>query len=111
MSSIQRVCAISIFFGLFGAVTACGSDDDKGGGAEGCKQVCDKQAAAKCPSPGGITITTDDCKQFCDAFAQISTACKDALKAESDCQLKLSDICSDTGCQTQEDAVGQACTK
>lgn len=109
MSSIQRVCAISIFFGLFGAVTACGSDDDKGGGgADACKQVCDKQAAAKCPNAG---FTTDDCKQLCDAFAQTSTGCQNALKAESDCQLKLSDVCSDTGCQTQEDAVGQACTK
>jgi|SRR3954465_12419580 hypothetical protein len=106
MSSIQRVCAISIFFGLFGAVTACGSDDDKGG-ADGCKQVCDKQAAAKCAD--ALQLSTDDCKQFCDALAQSSTACKDALKVESDCQLKLSDICSDTGCQTQEDAVGQAC--
>ena len=108
MNSIQRVCAISFLFGLFGAVTACGSDDDKGGGgAESCKQVCDKQAAAKCPNPLGFS--TDDCKQFCDAFAQGSTACKDALKADSDCQLKLSDVCSDMGCETQDAAVDKAC--
>ena len=108
MSSIQRVCAISIFLGLFGAVTACGSDDNNGGGGtDACKQVCDKQAAAQCPNPFGLS--TDDCKQFCDVLAQSSTACRDALKTQSDCQLKLSDVCSDTGCQTQEDAVGQAC--
>ena len=108
MISIQRVWAISIFFGLFGAVTACGSDDDKGGGgADSCKQVCDKQAAANCPNPLGLS--TDICKQFCDAFAQSSKSCNDAIKAQADCQLKLSDICSETDCQTQEDAVGQAC--
>lgn len=108
MKLTKKLCILSCLFGLLGMVTACGSDDDKGGGAaklESCKQLCDKQAAANCP----LNLGADVCKQFCDAFAQAPAACQDASKAASDCQLAQADVCATDACKSQEMAVENAC--
>ena len=88
-------------------LAACDNDDNKNSSAKlaSCKQVCDK--SANCQGP--IQISVADCKTLCDAFAQGSAACQDALKAQSDCELAAADICNVTGCDAQEMAVNTAC--
>lgn len=110
MKLFQKVCAGGLLLVVFGGVVACGSDDDGGGSAaklESCKQVCEKSATANC----FISIPVDTCKELCDAHAQASAACQDALKASSDCQLASADVCTAAGCDAQETAYQQACSK
>jgi hypothetical protein len=109
MRLFQKVCAGGLLLVAFGGVVACGSDDDGGSSAklESCKQVCDKSATANC----FISIPADTCKSVCDAFAQASASCQDALKALSDCQLTSADVCTSAGCDSQEAAYQQACSK
>ena len=42
---------------------------------------------------------------------QTPVACQDALKVVSDCQLALPDICMIEGCDAEEEAYHQACSK
>jgi hypothetical protein len=110
MKLFQKVCAGGLLLVAFGGVVACGSDDDGGGSAaklESCKKVCEKSATANCV----ISLPADACKELCDAHAQASAACQDALKASSDCQLASADVCTAPGCDAQETAYQQACTK
>ncbi len=108
MTYDRSLLVLVMFLGL--AVGACGGDDDDEEGSsaaklESCKQLCDAQAAASCPSIFDVAT----CKQFCDAFTQAPSACQDAMKASSDCQLAQQDVCSTDACQVEEDAVTQAC--
>lgn len=109
MKLVRKVCA-SLFLLSVAGLVACGSDDDDKGGSsaklESCKTVCDKTVAGGCQFLGA-----EDCKKVCDAFAQASSACQDALKAQSDCQLSQADVCSGSGCDAQESAFNQACSK
>jgi hypothetical protein len=111
MSSIRKLYILAMLFGAMAGVTACGGDDDDSAGSTAklasCKQVCDKSATASCV----ISLPADTCKQLCDAYAQTSAACQDAVKAVSDCQLAQTDVCSIAGCDAQETAYQQACTK
>ena len=112
MKLIQKLCVSAFLVVLVGCVVACGSDDSNNGGGssaklESCKQVCAKQATAKCP----ISLPLDACNQICDAHAQASSACQDALKAVSDCELTQADVCAIAGCDAQETAYQQACQK
>ena len=111
MSSMRKLSISALLFAVIAGVTACGGDDDDSGGSAAklasCKQVCDKSATASCL----ISLPADTCKKLCDAYAQAPTACQDAVKAVSDCQLAQTDICSIAGCDAQETAYQQACTK
>ena len=112
MNFLRKLCGLGLVLAVaVGGVVACGGGDDNGGGSAAklvsCKQVCDKSATASCP----ISLPADTCKQICDAHAQAPVACQDALKAVSDCQLTLADICSASGCDAQETAYQQACSK
>jgi hypothetical protein len=105
---VVSMCLLTLTGGL---LTACGGDDDDGDSSAAklasCKQVCDKSGGAMCP----ISLPVDTCKQLCDAHAQAPVACQDALKALSDCQLTQTDVCAASGCDAQETAYQQACTK
>jgi hypothetical protein len=106
----RKLCISGLVLALLAGVVACGDDDDSGGSEAklaSCKQVCDKSATASCV----ISLPVDTCKQLCDAFAQTSAACQDALKAVSDCQLTQADVCAVAGCDAQETAYQQACSK
>ncbi len=94
-------------------VAACSSNSDQpaGSGSDAiasCNKVCDKQGEKMCSGP--IMVSVDDCKQLCAAFVNASSpACQAQIKAESDCQLMQSDICtSEDACKTKPDA-GSAC--
>ncbi len=110
MNLFRKLCVSGLLLSVFGGVVACGSDDDDSGGGTAklasCKQVCDKQGTCS-----NQFFTVDDCKQICDAFAQASAKCQDALKAQSDCQIAQADICAGTGCDAQESAFATACQK
>ena len=109
MNLLGKLRVSSLLIAMVGGVVACGGDDDGGGGSaaklESCKQVCAKSST--CP----ISFPIDTCKQLCDAHAQAPAACQDALKAVSDCQLAQADVCSASGCDAQETAYEQACSK
>ena len=111
MKFLRKVVVSTFLVALTGGLlTACGDDDDGDSTAaklESCKQVCEKTATAMCV----ISLPLDTCKQFCDAHAQTPVACQNALKAVSDCQLTQADVCAAPGCDTQEAAYQQACTK
>ena len=110
MKLFQKVCAGGLLLIAFGGVVACGSDDEGGSSTaklESCKQVCDKSSTANC----ALSLPVDACKELCDAFAQASASCQDALKASSDCQLASADVCTAAGCDAQETAFQQACSK
>jgi hypothetical protein len=108
---LSRSISISaVIFLVCAGVTACGGDDDDGGGAanlESCKEVCAKSNAVPCP----ISFGLDACNQLCDAHAKAPVACQKALKAVSDCQLKQADVCAIAGCDAEESAYQQACSK
>jgi hypothetical protein len=112
MTIARKLSVFGLLFVSLGGVVACGDDDDDSGGSSAaklasCKQVCDKSATASCV----ISLPIDVCKQLCDAHAQLSAACQDALKGVSDCQLASADVCTAAGCDAQETAYQQACTK
>ena len=110
MNLTRKLSVAGLLVVVVSAVVACGSDDDGGGSAAklaSCKQLCDKSATAAC----AFTVPADICKEVCDAHAQASAACQDALKASSDCQLAAPDVCSPTGCEAQSNAYQQACGK
>ena len=110
MKLFQRMCGAVLLLAVFGGVVACGSDDEGGSSTaklESCKQVCDQSSTANCL----ITLPADTCKEICGAFAQASAACQDALKAFSDCQLASADVCTAPGCDAQNAAYQQACSK
>ena len=108
MNSFAKLGITSLLLAVVGIV-GCGGDDDDAGASSAklasCKQVCEKSSAASC----AISLPVDTCKQICDAHAQTPAACQDALKALSDCQLAQADVCSDTGCDSQDTAYNQAC--
>jgi len=110
MSFARKLRISAVLLALVAGAVACGSDDDGGGSSAklaSCKQVCEKSATASC----ALMIPIDTCKQLCDAHSQASSACQDALKAVSDCQLTSSDVCTAAGCDAQESAYQQACSK
>jgi hypothetical protein len=111
MKLMRKVLVSTFLLALTGGLlTACGDDDDGDSSAAklaSCKQVCDKSSMATCP----ISLPVDTCKQICDAHAQTPVACQDALKAVSDCQLTQTDVCAVAGCDAQETAYQQACSK
>ena len=109
MKLVRKVCASLCLLSVMGLVACGGDDDDKGGSSaklESCKTVCEKTAAGGCQF-----LAVDDCKKLCDAFAQASAACQDAVKAQSDCQLAQADVCGNTGCDAQVSALDQACSQ
>jgi hypothetical protein len=59
--------------------------------------------------PCPIAFPAETCKQICDAFAQTSPTCQDAVKTASDCQLAQADVCSVAGCDAEEMAYQEAC--
>ena len=108
MRSARSTLILSLMLGVAGALTACGDDDDGSAARlQSCKLVCEKFASAACL----ISIPVDTCNQLCDAHAQTPVACQDALKVVSDCQLALPDICMIEGCDAEEEAYHQACSK
>ena len=110
MNFARKLCISGLLLVVLAGVVACGDDDDSGGSAAklvSCKQVCEKSAAASCV----ISLPVDACKQLCDAYAQTSAACQDAVKAVSDCQLTQADVCAISGCDAQETAYQTACSK
>jgi hypothetical protein len=110
MKFARKLSAFAWLLAALGLV-GCGGDDDDGAGSAArlvsCKQVCDKAATAACV----ISIPVEPCKQLCDAYAQTPRVCQDAVKAVSDCQLAAPDVCSFAGCDAQETAYQQACSK
>lgn len=108
MNFLRNLATTSLLLGVGLGVVGCGGDDggDSSAKLASCKQVCEKQSTVTCP----ISFPLDACKQLCDAHAQAPAACQDALKALSDCQLMQTDVCSDTGCETQSTAYDAACS-
>lgn len=91
----------------------CGGDDDGGnGGSSGafsqkCGQVCQLQTDGGCS-----LLETQDCIDFCNAFAGAGATCRAALEATMDCQIAggTTTACSTDACQAEMDAQDPACS-
>lgn len=115
MKSTRLICvllALSPF-----TLIACGDDssNDSGGNADAkaylasCEKLCVAQDAKKCDT-GGLTMTVEECKDWCQIATAMTGDCAAKYKAYGECTDKLEDVCTaDTACSSQMEAASSAC--
>jgi hypothetical protein len=103
MSSTKLLC-VSILLVSFGALTACGDDDDGGDPAASCEQFCEKAAPLNCANTPAATCVAD-CKA---EAAQVPAKCRSVAAKAASCiaQRPTSDLeCDDFGEAVNKDGV------
>jgi hypothetical protein len=89
------------------AGTGCGgaATADLGATVAACNAYCDTYLAAACPSSN--YATTDECKSVeCAHLPMAAASCLGSFKTYYECERTQADVCGDTGCVNQLNALG-----